>query len=115
MGFEPQIRKILLDIRPDRQTVMTSATWPAGVRRLASSYMSDPVTVFIGSLDLGAVHSVTQQILMIENGEDEKRDILMDFISKMEPEDKIMVFVGKKTRADDISSDLALKGKSAGL
>ena len=27
MGFEPQIRKILLDIRPDRQTVMTrSAT-----------------------------------------------------------------------------------------
>lgn len=23
MGFEPQIRKTLLDIRPDRQTVMT--------------------------------------------------------------------------------------------
>ena len=28
MGFEPQIRKILMDIRPTRQTVMTSATWP---------------------------------------------------------------------------------------
>ncbi len=28
LGFEPQILKILLDIRPDRQTVMTSATWP---------------------------------------------------------------------------------------
>lgn len=23
MGFEPQIMKILLDVRPDRQTVMT--------------------------------------------------------------------------------------------
>lgn len=23
MGFEPQIRKVLIDIRPDRQTVMT--------------------------------------------------------------------------------------------
>lgn len=23
MGFEPQIRKVLLDVRPDRQTVMT--------------------------------------------------------------------------------------------
>ena len=23
MGFEPQIKKVLLDIRPDRQTVMT--------------------------------------------------------------------------------------------
>ena len=26
MGFEPQIKKILLDIRPDRQTVMTRLT-----------------------------------------------------------------------------------------
>jgi superfamily II DNA/RNA helicase len=33
MGFEPQIRKLLLDIRPDRQTVMTSATWPSGASR----------------------------------------------------------------------------------
>ena len=49
MGFEPQIRKILLDIRPDRQTVMTSATWPEGVRRLANQYCNnEPVTVFIG-------------------------------------------------------------------
>uniref|UniRef100_A0A1A9WNX6 RNA helicase n=1 Tax=Glossina brevipalpis TaxID=37001 RepID=A0A1A9WNX6_9MUSC len=32
MGFEPQIRKVLLDIRPDRQTIMTSATWPPGVQ-----------------------------------------------------------------------------------
>lgn len=23
MGFEPQITKILLDVRPDRQTIMT--------------------------------------------------------------------------------------------
>lgn len=64
LGFEPQIRKILLDIRPDRQTVMTSATWPAGVRRLAQSYMSNPIQVFVGSLNLAAVHSV-QQIIEI--------------------------------------------------
>ena len=40
-----------------RQTVMTSATWPPGVRRLAESYMKDPVMVYVGSLDLAAVHS----------------------------------------------------------
>ncbi|KAJ2286285.1 ATP-dependent RNA helicase dbp2, partial [Coemansia sp. RSA 2706] len=28
MGFEPQIRKIVDQIRPDRQTLMWSATWP---------------------------------------------------------------------------------------
>lgn len=43
MGFEPQIRKFLLNIRPDRQTVMTSATWPPGVRRLAEKYMINPI------------------------------------------------------------------------
>ena len=52
MGFEPEIRKVLLDIRPDRHTIMTSATWPPGVRRLAESYMTDPIQVFVGSLDL---------------------------------------------------------------
>nr|XP_026690921.1 probable ATP-dependent RNA helicase DDX43 [Ciona intestinalis] len=52
MGFEPQIMKILLDIRPDRQTIMTSATWPPGVRRLGKSYLKDPFHVTVGSLDL---------------------------------------------------------------
>ena len=28
MGFEPQIRTILSQIRPDRQTLLWSATWP---------------------------------------------------------------------------------------
>jgi len=45
LGFEPEIRKILIDIRPDRQTIMTSATWPTGVRRLATSYMKNPIRV----------------------------------------------------------------------
>lgn len=52
MGFEPQIMKILIDVRPDRQTLMTSATWPTGVRRLAQSYMKDPFQINVGSLDL---------------------------------------------------------------
>lgn len=36
MGFEPQIRKIVSQIRPDRQTLMFSATWPKEVQRLAN-------------------------------------------------------------------------------
>uniref|UniRef100_A0A8C9ER48 RNA helicase n=1 Tax=Pavo cristatus TaxID=9049 RepID=A0A8C9ER48_PAVCR len=52
MGFEPQIMKILIDVRPDRQTVMTSATWPDGVRRLAKSYLRNPMIVYVGTLDL---------------------------------------------------------------
>ncbi len=32
MGFEPQIRKVLSQVRPDRQMLMWSATWPREVR-----------------------------------------------------------------------------------
>ena len=41
MGFEPQIRKIVGQIRPDRQTLMWSATWPKEVERLANDFLTD--------------------------------------------------------------------------
>lgn len=49
-----------------------SATWPSGVRRLASQYSNNPIQVVVGSLDLEAVNSVTQTIEIID--EDDKRE-----------------------------------------
>lgn len=74
MGFEPQIRKVMYAIRPTRQTVMTSATWPMGVRRLAQSYMVDPVQVYVGSLDLAATHTVTQVIRILPDDDNAKME-----------------------------------------
>ncbi|XP_053615472.1 probable ATP-dependent RNA helicase DDX43 [Plodia interpunctella] len=108
MGFEPQIRKSLFDVRPDRQTVMTSATWPPGVRRLASSYMKDPIQVNVGSLDLAAVHTVTQKIMFVEEGD--KEAVLLEFLNNMDPNDKVIIFCGKKATATHISTELAMKG-----
>merc|ERR1712240_279190 len=62
MGFEPQIRKILDQIRPDRQTLMWSATWPKEVRRLAEEFLSDYIQVNIGALQLTANHNILQII-----------------------------------------------------
>ena len=39
MGFEPQIRKIVDLIRPDRQTLMWSATWPKEVKGTCALFM----------------------------------------------------------------------------
>merc|ERR1739848_501076 len=41
MGFEPQMRKIVSQIRPDRQTLMWSATWPREVRNMANDFLKD--------------------------------------------------------------------------
>lgn len=110
LGFEPQIMKILLDIRPDRQTLMTSATWPEEVRRLARTYMTDPMTVFVGSLDLATVHTVTQFVEIIQ--EEDKMQRLFDFIADLETDDKAIIFAGRKSTADHISSEFAMQGTS---
>merc|ERR1719500_2176672 len=109
MGFEPQIKKTLLDVRPDRQSVMTSATWPANVRRLAQSYMKAPVTVFVGSLDLAATHSVTQTLLRVQDDAAKFKE-LMKFFDEKSDTDKVIVFVGRKTKADEVSCECAMKG-----
>ncbi|XP_069582780.1 probable ATP-dependent RNA helicase DDX43 [Ranitomeya imitator] len=108
MGFEPQIMKILIDVRPDRQTIMTSATWPEGVRRLAKSYLKDPMMVYVGTLDLAAVNTVNQRVLIV--AEEEKRAFTADFIDSLKPKDKAIIFVGKKLIADDLASDFCLQG-----
>ncbi|KAM5164804.1 putative ATP-dependent RNA helicase DDX43 [Mantella aurantiaca] len=108
MGFEPQILKLLIDIRPDRQTIMTSATWPDGVRRLARKYLTDPLMVYVGTLDLAAVNTVEQRVFVIT--EEEKRAYTLDFIDLLQPKDKMLIFVGRKATADDLASDLCLQG-----
>lgn len=61
MGFEPQIRKIVNEIPPRRQTLMYTATWPKEVRRIASDLLINPIQVNIGSVDeLAANKAITQ-------------------------------------------------------
>ncbi|KAG5555368.1 hypothetical protein RHGRI_012792 [Rhododendron griersonianum] len=61
MGFEPQIRKIVNEIPPRRQTLMYTATWPKEVKKIASDLLVDPVQVNIGNVDeLAANKSITQ-------------------------------------------------------
>ena len=60
MGFEPQIRKIVSQIRPDRQTLLWSATWPKEVQQLARDFQQDPYQVHVGSLDLRANENIKQ-------------------------------------------------------
>ncbi|XP_003789733.1 probable ATP-dependent RNA helicase DDX43 [Otolemur garnettii] len=107
MGFEPQIMKILLDVRPDRQTIMTSATWPYAVRRLAQSYLKEPMIVYVGTLDLVAVSTVTQNVIVTT--EEEKRAHIQTFLEHLSPNDKVIVFVCRKAVADHLSSDLILR------
>ena len=52
--------QIVEQIRPDRQTLMWSATWPKEVRKLADEFLTNPIHVTVGSAELTANHNILQ-------------------------------------------------------
>lgn len=106
MGFEPQIRKIIEQIRPDRQTLMWSATWPKEVQALAHDYLHDYIQVTVGSLELAASHTITQIVEVLT--EYEKRDRLLKHLEHaMEnKESKVLIFASTKRTCDEITKYL---------
>jgi ATP-dependent RNA helicase DDX5/DBP2 len=114
MGFEPQLRKIVDQIRPDRQTLMWSATWPKEVQALARDYQKDFIQVNIGSLDLAASHKVTQHVEVME--ENEKLFRILDKIKNLMSDNneyKTIVFTATKRTADDLTRSLRSEGVPA--
>lgn len=109
MGFEPQIRKIVSQIRPDRQTLLFSATWPKEVQRLAMDFLNDFIQVNIGSMDLTANHNVKQVIEVCTDFE--KRAKLVKHLDQISQENgKVLIFVGTKRVADDLTKFLRQDG-----
>uniref|UniRef100_T1GIT5 RNA helicase n=1 Tax=Megaselia scalaris TaxID=36166 RepID=T1GIT5_MEGSC len=116
MGFEPQIRKIIEQIRPDRQVLMWSATWPKEVQRLAEDFLNNYIQINIGSLNLAANHNIRQIIEICE--EDEKDMKLSDLLKRIcyeEDEDKngvikTIIFVDTKKKVEDILKNIRNEG-----
>ncbi len=69
LGFEPQVTKILESVRPDRQTVMFSATFPRQMEALARRVLNKPIEITIGGRSV-VCKDVEQHIMLIE--EDDK-------------------------------------------
>ncbi|XP_026807913.1 ATP-dependent RNA helicase dbp2-like [Rhopalosiphum maidis] len=102
MGFEPQIRKIIEQIRPDRQVLMWSATWPPEVKNLAEEFLDDYIQVNVGSLNLSANHNISQVVDVCDDFEKEQKlyALLTDIFSQ--PDNKTIIFVETKRSVDNI-------------
>uniref|UniRef100_A0A914MRL9 RNA helicase n=1 Tax=Meloidogyne incognita TaxID=6306 RepID=A0A914MRL9_MELIC len=110
MGFEPQIRKIVGQIRPDRQSLMFSATWPKEVRTLAADFQNNPVHLHVGSLELAANHNIQQHIEIIDEfGKQGRLFQLLDHIMRQR-ECKTLIFVETKRKADEITRNMRRDG-----
>ncbi|GAV64600.1 DEAD domain-containing protein/Helicase_C domain-containing protein [Cephalotus follicularis] len=108
MGFEPQIRKIISQIRPDRQTLYWSATWPREVETLARQFLRNPYKVIIGSPNLKANQSINQVIEVVTEGEKYSR--LTKLLVEVMDGSRVLIFMETKKGCDQVTRQLRMDG-----
>ncbi|KAF9667916.1 hypothetical protein SADUNF_Sadunf15G0072900 [Salix dunnii] len=111
MGFEPQIRKIVSQIRPDRQTLYWSATWPREVEALARHFLCNPYKVIIGSQDLKANQSINQVVEVMMDLE--KYNRLIKLLKEEMDGSRILIFMETKKGCDQVTRQLRMDGWEA--
>ena len=106
MGFEPQISKILSRVRPDRQTVLFSATFPKSMEALARKALTKPIEIIVGGRSVVAPE-ITQIIEVRSEGTKFRRTLhlLGDVLSK-DDDARCLIFVEKQETADSLLKDL---------
>lgn len=110
MGFEPSIRRIISQVRPDRQTLMWSATWPSEVKALAEDFLRDYIQINIGSTKLSANHNIRQHIEIVRETDKFRR--LVSLIRSFDRA-RVIVFTETKRRTDELCQKLREKGFDA--
>ncbi|RZR79650.1 hypothetical protein BHM03_00005440 [Ensete ventricosum] len=108
LGFEPQIRSIVGQIRPDRQTLLFSATMPYKVERLAREILSDPVRVTVG--EVGMANEDITQVVNVISSDAEKMPWLLEKLPGLIDDGDVLVFASKKATVDEIESQLIQNG-----
>ncbi|KAL1123116.1 hypothetical protein AAG570_002204, partial [Ranatra chinensis] len=103
MGFEPQVMRIIDNIRPDRQTVMFSATFPRQMEALARRILNRPVEVQVGGRSI-VCKEVEQHIVVLE--EDQKMLKLLELLGVYQERGSVIVFVDRQESADALLKDL---------
>ncbi|KAK2195844.1 bifunctional P-loop containing nucleoside triphosphate hydrolase/Helicase [Babesia duncani] len=107
MGFEPQIRSIYSQVRPDRQTMMFSATLPKNIRNLAKDFCkSDCIYIQVGNLELTANPNIKQNVSIVDPSQLNKN--VVDFLQSHQGK-KTLVFCDTRMNCDHLVNELAYR------
>lgn len=126
LGFEPQITQIMKTIRPDKQCVLFSATFPNKLRSFAMRVLRSPLSITINSKNL-VNENVKQRFEIFSTDEDKYRTLLSILDKRMKEEDeneeselvddevnddKAIIFVASQQICDFLGTRLENEGYS---
>ena len=112
IGFLPDLQRILSYLPKQRQTLLFSATFSPEIRKLAQSYLQDPITVEVARPNATATN-VEQRFYSV--AEDDKRAVVHQLI-KARALTQALVFVNSKLGAARLARSFEREGlKTAAL
>jgi len=112
IGFLPDLQRILSYLPKQRQTLLFSATFSPEIRKLAQSYLQDPVTVEVARPNATATN-VEQVFFSVSD--DDKRQAVRQLLKRRELSQAI-VFVNSKLGAARLARSFERDGlKTAAL
>ena len=106
MGFIDDVEAVLKKTPETRQVALFSATMPAQIRRIAQTYLKDPVEVAIKAQTTTA-ENIRQRFWMVSGTN--KLDALTR-IMEAEPFDAMIVFARTKLGTEELADKLAARG-----
>lgn len=110
MGFEPQVMKIFANMRPDKQTILFSATMPRIIDSLTKKVLKSPVEITVGGRSV--VAKEIEQIVEVRD-ENTKFHRVLELLGELYDRDedaRSLIFVERQEKADDLLKELMIKG-----
>jgi ATP-dependent RNA helicase RhlE len=112
IGFLPDLQRILSYLPKTRQTLLFSATFSPEIRKLATSYLQDPITVEVARANATATN-VEQRFYSV--ADDDKRAVVSQLM-KTRALSQAIVFVNSKLGAARLARSFEREGlKTAAL
>ncbi|MGG1654244.1 DEAD/DEAH box helicase [Paenibacillus sp. NRS-1780] len=111
MGFLNDVETILQEVPYRRQTMLFSATMPAGIRKLARVYMNEPVDVKVKSASSVPVSQIRQ--VVVQTTDRGKQQALVDMLNADRPY-LAVIFCRTKRRAAALNEQLQEMGFVSG-
>ena len=110
MGFEPQVMKIFANMRPDKQTILFSATMPRIIDSLTKKVLKSPIEITVGGRSV-----VAKEIEQIVEVREETTKFLrvLELLGELYDRDedaRTLIFVERQEKADDLLKELMTKG-----
>jgi superfamily II DNA/RNA helicase len=109
MGFLPDLQRIINLLPKKRQNLMFSATFSPEIKRLAGSFLNDPLTIEVARSNATA-DKVTQIVYKVD--EEAKRDVV-EFLIRGRNLTQVMVFSNTKIGASRLARHLEQSGIKA--